>query len=185
LQGQHPQAAVALERAAKQETQLAIAWVGGSARLLQAHLYLQSWRVDSALAIVKALVGEWEQAGTPGCAALDGPIGLRVLRLAAQRGDAGARRILQIFPETVAGGAQTPLVAATTKPAASAALPDSLTQRERDVLRLIVAGRTNRQIGEELFITAETVKSHVVHILRKLDVASRTQAAIKGRELGV
>jgi DNA-binding NarL/FixJ family response regulator len=47
-----------------------------------------------------------------------------------------------------------------------------------------VAGRTNRQIGEDLYITAETVKSHVVHILRKLDVASRTQAALRGRELG-
>lgn len=61
---------------------------------------------------------------------------------------------------------------------------DPLTPRESDVLRLIVAGRTNRQIGEELYITEETVKTHVVRILRKLDVTSRTQAAVRGRELG-
>lgn len=52
------------------------------------------------------------------------------------------------------------------------------------MLRLLVAGRSNPQTGAELYMTAETVKSHVAQILRKLDVTSRTQAAIRGRELG-
>ena len=72
------------------------------------------------------------------------------------------------------------------QPAARAgAHPESLTERERDVLKGIVAGQTNRQIGEALFITEETVKTHVARILRKLEVSTRTQAAIRGRELGI
>jgi DNA-binding NarL/FixJ family response regulator len=43
-----------------------------------------------------------------------------------------------------------------------------LTARESDVLRLLVLGRTNRQIGEELFITGKTADVHVSHILAKL-----------------
>lgn len=65
-----------------------------------------------------------------------------------------------------------------------ASLPEPLTPREVEVLKLLVAGRTNREIGKVLYIGEETVKSHVAHILRKLEVTSRTQAAVRGRELG-
>jgi DNA-binding CsgD family transcriptional regulator/tetratricopeptide (TPR) repeat protein len=51
-----------------------------------------------------------------------------------------------------------------------------LTARESDVLRLLVRGRTNRQIGEELFITGKTASVHVSNILAKLGAASRTEA---------
>jgi len=51
------------------------------------------------------------------------------------------------------------------------------------VLRLIVAGASNRAIAEQLIITERTVKAHVSHILRKLDVSSRTQAAARARDL--
>ncbi|MFD4625204.1 AAA family ATPase [Streptomyces sp. NPDC058475] len=58
-----------------------------------------------------------------------------------------------------------------------------LTARESDVLRLLARGRTNRQIGEELFITGKTASVHVSNILAKLGAASRTQAvAIAYRE---
>lgn len=59
-----------------------------------------------------------------------------------------------------------------------ALLYDSLSQREREVLRLISDGKPNVQIAEELFISERTVKSHVNNILSKLHVADRTQAAI-------
>ena len=52
-----------------------------------------------------------------------------------------------------------------------------LTRREREVLALLVAGRTNRQIGEELFISETTASVHVSNILGKLGVAGRTEAA--------
>jgi DNA-binding CsgD family transcriptional regulator len=53
----------------------------------------------------------------------------------------------------------------------------ALTPRERDVLKLLALGRSNRQIGAELFISAKTASVHVSNILAKLDAASRTEAA--------
>ncbi|MET7729777.1 AAA family ATPase [Streptomyces sp. NPDC005402] len=58
-----------------------------------------------------------------------------------------------------------------------------LTAREQDVLRLLARGRSNRQIGEELFITGKTASVHVSNILAKLGAASRTEAvAVAYRE---
>ncbi|GKQ33957.1 hypothetical protein ALMP_05080 [Streptomyces sp. A012304] len=58
-----------------------------------------------------------------------------------------------------------------------------LTAREQDVLRLLALGRSNRQIGEELFISGKTASVHVSNILAKLSAASRTEAvAIAYRE---
>jgi len=51
-----------------------------------------------------------------------------------------------------------------------------LTDRERDVLRLMVRGLTNTQIAKELFVSPSTIKTHVSSILSKLDVASRSEA---------
>ncbi len=53
-----------------------------------------------------------------------------------------------------------------------------LTQREGDVLRLLASGLTNREISQQLQISYETVKEHVQHILRKVGVVDRTQAAV-------
>jgi two-component system, NarL family, response regulator LiaR len=61
---------------------------------------------------------------------------------------------------------------------ASKRLEDELTERERDVLRCIARGRSNKEIGEDLFISEKTVKTHVGAILDKLGVADRTQAAL-------
>lgn len=57
-------------------------------------------------------------------------------------------------------------------------LHDELTNREREILLLIAAGKTNAEIAEELFIAIKTVKVHVSNILAKLDVHDRTQAVI-------
>jgi DNA-binding NarL/FixJ family response regulator len=54
----------------------------------------------------------------------------------------------------------------------------ALTAREREVLALIVAGRSNKRIAVELGIAEKTVKTHVGHVLAKLDVTDRTQAAL-------
>lgn len=53
-----------------------------------------------------------------------------------------------------------------------------LTAREREVLCLIVAGASNREIAEALYISERTVKNHITHILSQLDVRDRTQAAM-------
>jgi DNA-binding NarL/FixJ family response regulator len=61
----------------------------------------------------------------------------------------------------------------------------SLTPRELEVLRLLAKGQTNEQISNDLFISPSTVKKHVQHILSKLEVSDRTQAAILAVELGL
>jgi ATP/maltotriose-dependent transcriptional regulator MalT len=60
-----------------------------------------------------------------------------------------------------------------------------LTPRELEVLRLLTAGRSNRQIAEQLFISGKTVSVHVTNILAKLGVHSRLEAAARARELGL
>jgi PAS domain S-box-containing protein len=63
-------------------------------------------------------------------------------------------------------------------------LNDPLSPREHEVLALLARGYTNREIGDELIITPHTVKIHVEHILAKLEVSDRTQAAVRAIELG-
>lgn len=64
--------------------------------------------------------------------------------------------------------------------------PESqLSRREREVLALVAGGQSNRDIGAQLFLSEATVKSHLVHIFTKLQVASRTSAVAKARELGL
>ena len=58
------------------------------------------------------------------------------------------------------------------------AVPDTLTPRERQVLGLIAAGRSNKRIALELGVAEKTVKTHVGHVLAKLGVSDRTQAAL-------
>ncbi|MEH0147799.1 response regulator transcription factor [Corynebacterium sp. Q4381] len=61
----------------------------------------------------------------------------------------------------------------------------SLTPRELEVLQLVAAGSSNREIGQDLMLSEATVKSHLVHIYDKLGVRSRTSAVAAARELGV
>jgi two-component system response regulator DevR len=60
---------------------------------------------------------------------------------------------------------------------------ESLTARERDVLRLISDGLTNRQIADRLFLSEKTIKNYVSGLLAKLGMQRRTQAAVYGAEL--
>jgi len=55
---------------------------------------------------------------------------------------------------------------------------EQLTDREREVVRLVALGRTNREIAQELFISEKTVKTHISNILGKLNLEHRTQLAI-------
>jgi DNA-binding CsgD family transcriptional regulator/tetratricopeptide (TPR) repeat protein len=60
-----------------------------------------------------------------------------------------------------------------------------LSAREREVLALVADGRTNNEIGEKLFISAKTASVHVTHILDKLGVSSRTEAALLANQAGI
>jgi DNA-binding NarL/FixJ family response regulator len=63
--------------------------------------------------------------------------------------------------------------------------PETLTERESDVLRLLARGKANKEIARELDVGEQTVKSHVGHILAKLGVHSRTQAALHAVRIGL
>ena len=63
--------------------------------------------------------------------------------------------------------------------------PEQLSEREMDVLKLIVDGMSNQQIAQKLFISSDTVKSHIKHILEKLAATDRTQAAVKALRQGL
>jgi len=67
----------------------------------------------------------------------------------------------------------------------NAALIEPLSLRERDVLRYLAGGLSNKEIGVRLNITEGTVKNHMSQVLGKLGVLDRTQAALRARELGL
>jgi DNA-binding NarL/FixJ family response regulator len=103
--------------------------------------------------------------------------------------DAGARGfVLKEAPmEDIARAVQTvaaggtyvdPVLAGTLATAAGERVPQ-LTHRERDVLRLLADGHSNEEIGKRLYISAETVRTHVRKAMDKLDADTRTQAVAK------
>lgn len=68
---------------------------------------------------------------------------------------------------------------------AAQALSVPLTEREQDVLKALAHGLSNREIAEQLVITEGTVKNHVSSLIEKMGVRDRTQAVLKGQELGL
>jgi LuxR family maltose regulon positive regulatory protein len=64
-------------------------------------------------------------------------------------------------------------------------LPEPLSERELEVLQLIAAGKPNRRIASELFVSVGTVKTHINNAYRKLDAHSRTQAVARASELNL
>ena len=87
--------------------------------------------------------------------------------------------------EALARSARISLTPAGPAPAPAPAHPHGLTDREAAVLRLLAAGHTNREIGQQLFISPTTASVHVTSILRKLNVRDRVQAAIVAVRLGL
>jgi two-component system, NarL family, response regulator LiaR len=93
--------------------------------------------------------------------------------------DVGPEDLADALRAAAAGGSPLhPQVAATVMATVTAQADDPLTPREREVLRLIARGLSNRLIARELALAEKTVKAHVSAILAKLGVADRTQAAL-------
>jgi LuxR family maltose regulon positive regulatory protein len=146
----------------------------GSARLLLARLYVEMKRPDKALAELTPVLAECERENTPGLILKEGHIVVPVLRLAVERSVHApfAARLLELLGAT---GEPRPVPVPGTG--------ETLTPREVEVLRLIVAGAANRVIAEQLVVSESTVKTHTYHIFQKLGVSSRTQAAARARDL--
>lgn len=97
---------------------------------------------------------------------------VRIIRAVA-RGESGFdSRTAAVVRALAAGGA-----AADESPA--------LTEREREVVRLIAEGLTNREIGQTIFVSESTVKFHVRNVMRKLDVHHRAEVAYAASRLGL
>jgi DNA-binding NarL/FixJ family response regulator len=103
--------------------------------------------------------------------------------------DAGARGfvlkeaplddLVRAVDTVAAGGTYVDPVLAGVLASTSAGEVPSLTQRERDVLRLLADGLSNEEIGKRLFISPETVRTHIRKAMDKLDADTRTQAVAK------
>ena len=128
-------------------------------------------------------------------AGVDGRGAVRLGRRAAARGDRDRARLLAAQarataarlgmrrlaarpdPSTRPPIVHVPVTAAPSTPPVDRARPDHLSDREVDVLRWVAAGLSNREIGERLFISQNTVANHVRAILQKTGCANRTEAA--------
>ena len=106
----------------------------------------------------------------------------RTLRMRGRADDAVTASALLSEAATLAERIGMPMLLARAR-ALSARIerartpPDDLSWREVDILRLVAAGRSNREIGQELFISGHTVANHMRSILRKTGAANRTEAA--------
>lgn len=144
----------------------------------QALQALAHWRRGDRAGALTALERALRLAQTEGYARLFVDLGLPMARLLQE---AQARDVL---PETVKplldvfGDVSPPGAEAVT-------LTEPLTPREQDVLELLAAGLTNREIGEQLVISPQTVKKHAGNIYGKLDVGNRTEAVARARELNL
>jgi LuxR family maltose regulon positive regulatory protein len=94
-------------------------------------------------------------------------------------------RSRDVMPEYVARLLAACAPALAPSGARAGALPEPLSVREQEVLKLIAAGLTNREIAAALVISPETVKKHTASIYGKLGVRGRTEAAVKARSLDV
>ncbi len=149
----------------------------GNARPLLAHLYLRWNRPQDALAELSPMLSECERRGMPGLVLQEGSIMPPLLGLTIEQ-----RRHVD-FATQLLDTLRKYAVDGTPRPAPVPETGETLTSREVEVLRLIAAGASNRDIAEQLVISERTVKSHVTHILGKLGVSSRTQATARAREL--
>jgi DNA-binding CsgD family transcriptional regulator/tetratricopeptide (TPR) repeat protein len=95
------------------------------------------------------------------------------------------RREIELLAQRGCLHLHEPVATAATPEASSPAASLGLTKREAEVLALVAEGRTNRQIGQELFITPKTASVHVSRILAKLGVAGRGEAAAIAHRLGL
>ena len=84
-----------------------------------------------------------------------------------------------------ASGARSPRPRSRSTPKAASRQGESLTAREEEILALVALGRSNRQIGTQLFISAKTASVHVSNIIAKLGVTGRGEAVAVARDRGL
>ncbi len=118
-------------------------------------------------------------------AAEDARAALRAAVFAAAEAFQRAVRMAEAVDESLAILEATQGVVARSPAHRATSLAQSLSPREQEVLALVAAGRSNKAIAEELYVSPNTVKTHVASLLNKFQVDSRTHlAAIAARQEG-
>jgi LuxR family maltose regulon positive regulatory protein len=145
--------------------------------ILQALAFQLDRRMDSALASLSQALALAEPEGYVRLFLEPGPAIAPLLRLAAGRGPARAY-VACLLEALAVEGEGAP-------PAPAQSLPEALSARELEVLRLLAEGLSNRQIAARLHLSANTVRIHASRIYAKLGTGSRAQAAARARALGL
>jgi LuxR family transcriptional regulator, maltose regulon positive regulatory protein len=136
---------------------------------------LAHWRRGEQASAMTSLERALQKAEPEGYVRLFADLGLPMARLFQEA------RSRKVMPDYV--GKLLAAFSGDLSPPFGETLPEPLTPREQEVLELIAAGLTNREIAEALVVSPETVKKHTASIYGKLGVRSRTEAATRARHL--
>lgn len=154
-------------------------WCDRIAELAAGILSAAGGEHERARQLLEDAADGFERSGAPFDAA-QARLELAASLVALGRGDAATREATACLGSLTALGAEAEARRARRlldAPVGGDAPPPEVTRRERDVLRLLAEGRTNRQIAEHLIVSEHTVHRHVTNILRKLALPSRAAAA--------
>ena len=173
-----------------------VSW-GPESRAWEARLFAEllrwRWAADVDPPAQDELIAAWREA-VERFEVYDAPYELAVVRarlaeILAATGDAdGARALTEAAVDTARELGAAPLLTRLGGGALRAVEPGpraSLTPRESEILALVAEGRSNGEIGRQLFISTKTVSVHVSNILGKLDASGRTEAAAIARREGL
>jgi LuxR family maltose regulon positive regulatory protein len=164
------------------ERLMAVAEAQGRAGVTIETLALQAlahWQRGEAAGALTALERALRLAQPEGYVRLFAELGLPMARLLQE---ARSRAVLPEYVEILLAACGADLVFPAS---VERALPEPLSLREQEVLRLIAAGLTNREIAEALVVSPETVKKHTSSIYGKLGVSNRTTAVTRARDLAL
>lgn len=153
-----------------------VRWILYRARLWQAVVCHQSGRLPQALTILDELLAQTSRIEpNPARLYLEPGEPARILLIEARRCGLQPQHVALLLAE----------FPPESLPYQGAELPEALTARELDVLRLMAEGLKNQEIGARLFITLNTIRYHTSNIFGKLGVDNRTAAVARARELGI
>lgn len=138
---------------------------------------MAQWRRGERSGAMTALERALRLAEPEGYLRLFADLGLPMVRLLQE---ARSRGVMPDYVATLLAACGVELASSAV---AEVALPEPLTAREQEILRLMAAGLTNREIAETLAVSPQTVKKHTGNIYGKLGVRSRTEAAARARAL--
>jgi LuxR family maltose regulon positive regulatory protein len=179
------EAVAALTRALAAAEERGLLGVALELHLLRGLAHLRGGDPDAAEADLEAALALAEPEGYVRIFLDEGPAIQRLLAQWSARAAPGplrdhALRLLAHFERETERAAP-----AAEKPPPAGDLIEPLTERELEVLHLVALGMTNREIAQQLVVAPGTVKAHTSSIYRKLDVANRTEAAARARQLGI